>query len=247
MSRGASPEGAPFGTAIALRTQAQHFLRLALNSDDRIVQKKHLSSAREVLAEMEVAIGKARVENLAKASADLDLKRENDSESDAESDINSVGREREEDEDNELLDQEGDNENEEDQQWGEDADQASSEEEEWDINNGENTNTPPTTEDPFLIHYFTNGPGKGKPDLTDMKYTTAGQGVNMPIPQNPATNNLDVRVYARLMELFEIESRRRLSLCNELSREKAAREGLAGFNMSTDVSKLQENSNNNRN
>jgi hypothetical protein len=236
MFRGITPEDAPSRTAIALRTQAHNFLRIALNSDDRMFQEKYLNAAREVLAEMEVAIEKARIENSADANNDLwsppswsICPSESDAEHERESsDSEEEDEELEEDEESERADEEGDDESEEDRQWGEEEEDKGGEEEEWDINNGENGSTPPAT-DPLLTHYFTNGPGK--PGLTAMKDVAADKRVNL-------QHNLDIRVYARLMELFEIESRYRLDICNaeQASREKAARENLAELKVSKLVS-----------
>lgn len=62
-------KGAPLSTAIAQsRTQAHDFLRLALNSDDSLVQNKYLHAAKEVLIEIEIATELAKSTNLKELS-----------------------------------------------------------------------------------------------------------------------------------------------------------------------------------
>jgi hypothetical protein len=226
MSRGITQENVPFRIAVSLRTQAHSFLRLALNSDDREVQKKYLNAAREVLAKMEVVIEKVRSQNLAEASSDSDSESKHDSKSeDDEEGVEDFDKEEESGD----VDEERNDESEED--WG-DEDNEDSEEEEWDINNGEISLTPPPTKQRFETHYFVNGPGK----QGLFKDAAPVEPVNL--QHKTAANNLDIRVYARLMELFEIESRHRLEKCNteQALRIKVATESLAELNMSKLVS-----------
>lgn len=209
MLRGIAPEDAPFSSAIALRTQAQNFLRLALDSDDRPLQGKYLDAAREALTEMEIAIERSRIDSLKGIDARfpcIDLASENANQMEIKNEHNSDDEDEEYDSDEE---EEISSECEEDQEWGKEDDRGS-EEEEWDINNGENSSQSPEKEDPQLTHYFANGPGENKPDMT----TLAGIHVDRPVQQTIQVSNLDVRVYARMMELFEIESRHRMSICN---------------------------------
>lgn len=217
-----------FSTAITLRNQAQYYLRLALDSDDRPVREKHLNAAREVLAEMETEIERSRIDNLegidvafpetALASGvDGQIETEDESESedgneDAENESDGNG---ESDGLEEPIEIEGD-------QYWEDEDDEESEEEEWDINNGEDSSQPPSMKEPCLTHYLANGPGTNKPE--------------QPAPRAVQVSNLDVRVYARMMELFEIESRHRMSICNTEYALHQARDEFAQLELSKQVS-----------
>jgi hypothetical protein len=232
MSRGTTPQAVPSETIIALHTQAHSFLRLALDSDDRLVQERYFDAAREMLVQMDVVTERARVENSAETNED-----DSDPDAEHESDSEDFGDEGERNEEHEEsaeadaeADEEGLGESEQDQQWDEGEDKGSGEEE-WDINNGEDNSTPLTAENPFFTHYFINGPAI-KPGLSAMKHTAAGKPVDF--QPNLAPKNLAIRVYARMMELFEIESRHRMNLCNfeYASREKANRENLAKLNLS---------------
>jgi hypothetical protein len=231
MSRGTTSEAVPTETIIALYNQAHSFVRLALNSDDRLVQERYFDAARKMLAQMDVVIEGARISNSAEANGDPATEHESDSED--------FGDEGEEGDDHKEradadADEQGLGESEQDQQWDEGEDNSSGEEE-WDINNGEESSTPPAAEDPVLTHYFVNGPAI-KPGLPAMKHIATGELVDY--QANLAPKNLAIRVYARMMEIFEIESRHRMNLCNVeyASREKATQEKLAKLNLSKLVS-----------
>lgn len=177
---------------------------------------------------MDVVTERARIEASAETSeddSDPDAEHESDSE-----DFEDEGEGSEEREESGDADEEGLGEGEQDQQCDE-GENNSNGEEEWDINNGEDSSTPPAAENPFLTHYFINGPAI-KPGLSTMKHTAAGKSVDF--QPNLAPKILAIRVYARMMELFEIESRHRMNLCNfeYASREKATRENLAKLNLS---------------
>ncbi|TID23521.1 hypothetical protein E6O75_ATG03157 [Venturia nashicola] len=211
-------------TAITLRNQAQYFLRLALDADDRPVREKYIHAAREVLAEMEREIEisrndcskeidrNSRETELASGNAgQMKIKHDSESE-DNDDDGQYVSYEDDESDDSERR---GDCESEEDQQWTEENDTESDEER--DLDNGEDSSQPPIVDEPCLAHYLTNGPGKNKAE-------SAQGAIHI--------NNLDVRVYARMMELFEIESRHRMSVCNSEYALLRARDDFARLEMS---------------
>lgn len=200
MTRGTTPEDMTFSDAIALRTQAHNFLRLALDSDDNSVREKYFNATREVLAEMERVIESSEKPG--------QIKVENGSDRGVESEEEEHNSDEEEEEEERRK-----SESEEDQQWGEGNDQ-SSEEEEWDSSNGENDSRSSAVEDSLLAYSFANGAGKSEPDLTAVDNITHGTFVNLSSQRTTQESNLDVRVYARMMELFEIESRHRMSICN---------------------------------
>ncbi|KAE9964761.1 hypothetical protein EG328_010211 [Venturia inaequalis] len=215
-------------TAIALRNQAHNFLRLALDSDDRSVREKYLNAAREALAERELAIERSRLDNFEDIHINFPeagLMSENASQISIEDD-EVEGEESDENEESDSAEEQGDGESEEDQEWGENDDEES-EEEEWDVNNGKNSSKCPSPS----THYFANGPGKNEPDLI-----TPGTRIGLPAQETIQVSNLEVRVYARMMELFEIESRHRLNICNSEYALQQARYDFAQLNMSKQVS-----------
>lgn len=217
ISRDMTSKGAPLSTAIAQsRTQAHDFLRLALNSDDSLVQNKYLHAAKEVLIEIEIATELAKSTNLKELSphaTESDFENKDRDQFKIKAEKGCEDDEEEEEENGSLY--ESDIDSDEEQQWSDDEEEGddSSKEEEWDVNNGANTSISTPRGNPLLIHYFTNGPGKIHLDMTTVRCAAHNTCMDLPVEQSYAVKNLDVRVYAHMLELFEIESRHRLNLC----------------------------------
>ncbi|QDS69438.1 hypothetical protein FKW77_005467 [Venturia effusa] len=214
MSRETSPANRTFSTQTSRRAEAQNFLRLAFDSDDRRLQGIYLNAARQILAEMESEVDKSRIDGLGRdesrslerdpprgGSTKMESKDENDDDGFGEAQP-PHGRE------SDSAEERSTSESEEDRQWRQD-DYPHSEEEDWDVNNGESSARSPPAEEPPLAHS-----DKFKQDLHSHNDSTTPNRFNLPVQEILRVSNMDVRVYARMMELFEIESRHRLSICN---------------------------------